>query len=413
VEDSLATLMASMKLSETTKRTYRDKVNLYLDYVKMRPDEFVRSVKANPRKFEQDFVKFIRKTGEKSGPSATSAFRYSLMKFLEINRVMGVNWSYIGEFVPRSKSAGQDRAPTVEEVRKIVDVADLRSKCVVLFLCSSGARIGALPALRWRDIEPVKRDDKEFAKVTVYRGESEEYITFITPECHVFLLRYRELREKVGEKVTDASYVFTTEANKEDFDQRGVRPVSVKTLKNMLGKQLRHLGMRSVISERAGYKSYEFRQAHGFRKFFKTRLEVTGVKSLAIETMMGHSTGVTRSYYKPTTDELAREYVKAIDSLTIAELKTRSNEEETKSTFKKQLLLVAGFKEEEVNKMDLSKTSDEDFQKMVRGKLLGGMENNGNHQKVVPLVEVDSYISEGWDFVAALPDDRAVMKLPS
>ena len=73
---------------------------------------------------------------------STTAFRDSVKKFLEINRMEEVKWGYVNEFVPGAKKAGQDRAPTLEEVRRVVDVSDLRTKCLVLFLCSSGSRIG-------------------------------------------------------------------------------------------------------------------------------------------------------------------------------------------------------------------------------------------------------------------------------
>ena len=57
---------------------------------------------------------------------------------------------------------------------------------------------------------------------------------------------------------------------------------------------------------------YEFQTDHGFRKWFKTRCEISGMKSINIEVLMGHSIGISDSYYKITEDELLREYLKAI-----------------------------------------------------------------------------------------------------
>lgn len=65
-----------------------------------------------------------------------------------------------------------------------------------------------------------------------------------------------------------------------------------------------------------------------------------------------------------------------------------------------------------MEKLDLSKTSDEEFQKMVREKLLGLMANNGSRQKAIRTAEVENYLRQGWEYVASLPDDRAVLKLP-
>ena len=49
----------------------------------------------------------------------------------------------------------------------------------------------------------------------------------------------------------------------------------------------------------------------------------------------------------------------------------------------------------------------------MREKLLGVMANNGSRQKVIHASEVERYISQGWEYVAALPNDRAILKLPS
>ena len=122
----------------------------------------------------------IHKCGSSS--STTMSFRDSVKRFLEINRVETVNWSYINEFVPSAKKAGQDRAPTSDEIRRMIDVSDLRMKCLVLFLCSSGARIGSVSYLRWRDVEEVGAGGEKFAKVTIYRGEPEQYVSFVVPE---------------------------------------------------------------------------------------------------------------------------------------------------------------------------------------------------------------------------------------
>ena len=99
------------------------------------------------------------------------------------------------------RKSGQDRAPTLKEIRKVVTVADLRTKCLILFLTSFGARIGSMEYLRWRDIQEVEFEGWKLAKVTIYRGEPEEYDTFVSPDCYEYLLKYREVRERVGEVI--------------------------------------------------------------------------------------------------------------------------------------------------------------------------------------------------------------------
>jgi len=73
---------------------------------------------------------------------------------------------------------------------------------------------------------------------------------------------------------------------------------------------------------------------------------------------------------------------------------------------------VTGFKQDEVDKMILSSMNDEDFQKMVRNKLLGVMANNGARQKVISVEDIERYIGEGWEFQSALPNNRVIVRAP-
>ena len=48
---------------------------------------------------------------------------------------------------------------------------------------------------------------------------------------------------------------------------------------------------------------YEFQTDHRLRKWFKTRCEISGMKSINIEILMGHSIGISDSYYNITGGE--------------------------------------------------------------------------------------------------------------
>jgi len=91
--------------------------------------------------------------------------------------------------------------------------------------------------------------------------------------------------------------------------------------------------------------------------------------------------------------------------------KAEIGEEKIKEAFKKQLLAVAGFKEEEIAKYDLASMTDEELHSLVRQRLLGVMANNGNRQRVIPLSDVEKYLGEGWEYVTALPNERAIVKI--
>jgi hypothetical protein len=295
-----------------------------------------------------------------------------------------------------------------------VDTADLRLRCLVLFLSSSGSRIGAIQYLKWRDLQEVEYDGRKFASVIVYNGEPERYVTFVTPEAYTHLLEYRKMRENIGERVTPESYVFVTLTNVDNFRPEAVKPISVSSMKNLLGRHLRKLGMRSVIHEGREYHSFDFKQAHGFRKFFKTRMEIKGVKPIITEMLMGHALGVSSSYMKPTEKELLEEYSKAIDELTIIKPRETVTPDMMLSTFNRQYLTMSGYSDEELNSLgDLSKLTPQQVQELVKQKQMQSLGLSGNHQKIVAMNEIENWVNQGWDFVSEIPDGRAIMRLPS
>jgi hypothetical protein len=63
-------------------------------------------------------------------------------------------------------------------------------------------------------------------------------------------------------------------------------------------------------------KRHEYKTAHGFRKFYKTRTEQM-MRPLNVEITLGHDIGLSGSYYKPTEKEVLEDYLKAVDLLTI------------------------------------------------------------------------------------------------
>lgn len=73
---------------------------------------------------------------------------------------------------------------------------------------------------------------------------------------------------------------------------------------------------------------------------------------------------------------------------------------------------MAGFKKEELEKLNLGEMTDEELQNAVRQRLVGMMTGNGSRQKVVPVQEVRSYIGQGYEYVASLPDGEAIVRVP-
>jgi hypothetical protein len=120
-----------------------------------------------------------------------------------------IQWKKITRGLPKGKRYADDRAPTLEEIHKIIEYPDRRMKPIVYTMASSGIRVGVWDHLKWNHISPiVSRDGKLVAaKINVYAGEDDEYITFITPEAYLSLQSWMTYRSACGEHLTKDSWV--------------------------------------------------------------------------------------------------------------------------------------------------------------------------------------------------------------
>jgi hypothetical protein len=93
-----------------------------------------------------------------------------------------------------------------------------------------------------------------------------------------------------------------------------------------------------------GQERYEFKTAHGFRKFFKTQAEQY-VKAANVEMLMRHDLGISKSYYKPQEKEVMDDYLKAVKNLRVQrndniQLEKEIDETAIKNSFKSICLWV-------------------------------------------------------------------------
>ena len=225
--------------------------------------------------------------------------------------------------MPSGRRASNDRAPTIEEIQKLVEYPDRRIKPIIFTMCSSGIRIGAWNHLQWKHVEPIKNALGEVvaAKLTIYPGDEEEYYTFITPEAFESLNDWMNFRTSYGEKISGESWLMrdiwqTTNIKHGAKLGLATYPKKLKSsgIERLIERALWEQGIRHPLS--LGTKRHEWKAAHGFRKFYKSRTEQV-MRPINVEITMGHDIGVSASYYKPTEQEVLQDYLKAIDILTI------------------------------------------------------------------------------------------------
>lgn len=121
----------------------------------------------------------------------TAATLYNFVKALKLFCEMSdvpIAWKKITRGLPKVRSFANDRAPTLEEIRKMTEYPDRRMKAIVYTMASSGIRLGAWDYLRWNDIEPVSKDGSCRFPFRSNRNIHRHYYVSNTYPCALYFL---------------------------------------------------------------------------------------------------------------------------------------------------------------------------------------------------------------------------------
>jgi hypothetical protein len=354
LEDPLANFLYALKAPET-KRQYPRRFKVFLDFLQLdgmfeeQTREFLIRARQNGRWVQDNFMRFIlfqkeRAKREEISESTISNYYKATKLFCEMND-LAIGWKKIARGLPVGRRAANDRAPTLEEIQKLVEYPDRRLKPIIYTMVSSGIRIGAWDYMLWKHVTPIQNEQGEViaAKLLVYPGDQEEYYTFVTPEAYIALKEWMDFRASYGEKISGESWLMRDlwQTSNMKYGAKFGLATSPKRLKSsaikrLIERALWEQGIRHILSP--GRNRHEWKAAHGYRKYYKSHAEQV-MRPINVETTMGHDIGVSKAYWKPVVREVMQDYLKAIDLLTIngdkrhfqnqiVELKERSKDSE-------------------------------------------------------------------------------------
>jgi integrase len=222
------------------------------------------------------YVIYLKKT---INPNTLRSYTACIKGFLDVND-MELRWKKIYRFFPKKIRRVGVRAYSTEDIQQmLVATTSLRIKALILFLSSTGCRVGSIPLLR---IKHLRNVDYGCKLVTMYEDEVEEYKTCLTPEAVIMLERYHNQRKNNGEIFTDDTLLFTSETHGRNSIGG---PIQTHTLQMMITRTLECAGLRE---DKNGVR-YNVMLCHGFRKRFNTLLKLnTQFNNNIIEKLMGH-----------------------------------------------------------------------------------------------------------------------------
>ena len=197
-------LRRGLSSSEHTLRTYVHGVAQFCRWAGREPDELICECKtsdglpdqkklAEHAKLLDDFIGSLQADG--LAPLTIASYVKSVKSLCRANG-MELRLPY------RLKRTikHEDRAPTPEELQRMIDLGNLRDKAIVSMLALGGFRIGTLARLKYRHVrEDLERDVVPMhvhVEAEITKGKYHSYDTFLGKEAAEYLKAYIGLRRR-------------------------------------------------------------------------------------------------------------------------------------------------------------------------------------------------------------------------
>ena len=307
--------------SKASKVTYRTVLRLYCEFTQMDTDRLIDLALQDPKAATEQVKVYLRHLKDRVEvkrdlqPASIALYFSTVKLFYSMNDVL-MNWKKLAKMLPEQTTL-EDRAYTREEINKMLTLADIREKVIVLLLATAGLRIGALPDLLVKHLSPIHSKKGEIiGRLTVYPNTPGEYFTFVTPECYGIIQQYMEFRQRNHEKVQEDAPLIRNKIRQGVPVNAGSRRNPKRLSTSSMSSIVYRLLIKSGIRELKDTRRYDVKADQGFRKFFNTICKKSGVDIMHKEMLMGHAIGLDDNYYRPEPDDLLPDYAKVIPSLT-------------------------------------------------------------------------------------------------
>ena len=377
---------------------------------------------------------FVTEMENKFSPNYISSILKGVKSWLAFNNkplIRKIRISDVG--IP--KSLKDERVPSQDELKRILQAGNPRERACCILMAHSGVRpetigdyhgrdgltIGDLPEMEIKNGEVSFKNIPTILNVRAEISKTKKsYKTFIGDEGCSYLKTYIEERILSGEKITKDS------------------PLIVPSKLKMRTGFIRTINISDIIRTPIRRAGFNFRP-YVLRAFYDTQLLIAeskiGLPRDYRVFWMGHAGTMEAKYTTEKVippdmlEDMREKYAKSLKFLQ-TENKGLSDEDKQsieKSLTSSVLMKIFGYSEDEAKKLaDL----DDDTQlrkelekkignatdpESVRRKAMqdaNEIRKRKNKQIMISADHVTEYFEQGFEFVASIGQDRAIMKLP-
>jgi integrase len=152
--------------SDITRKYYERRLRSFFDYVQFeieikdmekRCNDFVEYSRSNIGWMLNQIIRFLHFQRQRvENEQITAATLKNFVKSLKVfcyGSDLDIPWKKVTRGLPKGRQAANDRAPTIEEIRKLTEYPDRRIKPIIYTMVSSGIRLGAWDYLQWKQYD--------------------------------------------------------------------------------------------------------------------------------------------------------------------------------------------------------------------------------------------------------------------
>jgi len=285
--------------NKNTKRQYLSAMRLFKKNLEI--EDLGKYIKSEPDA-ATDIRRFIVSMEDKPKKSLLT-YTTILKVFYQDNGVVldDNKWKKLRRrgFIPKhARAETRDKKPTIQQLKKILNYMDVKGRSMVLFLLSSGARIGETLQLQHEDFNLEADPPRAFIRGEYTKGGVGQRTVYFSYEARDAIKDWVKIKAKTGKR--DGS----------THEDERVFSWGLFTARDMWNRAIAKVGI-DFKDKKTGRRIYHL---HSLRKFFRTKI---GLDLDVTHALMGHVEYLDESYLRQDGEEIAEAYLEAMPNVSV------------------------------------------------------------------------------------------------
>ncbi|MCD4821074.1 MAG: tyrosine-type recombinase/integrase [Methanococcoides sp.] len=326
---------------ESTRKSYLQSMIKYLDFTGLTPTELLdeaneeeENLPKNRRSLKKYFSGFKAilkdggeyQNGKTQKPLAEKSIKTHIAVIKSFYNANEITLPFIKKSTARRIKENDDR-PTKEQLSKVLELADIKMKAIILIGTSSGLAMADILNLKVKDIRDV--DENDITTMRLQRQKTGvDFISFFSPQATRAIKSYLEYRNGYGTSINDDvrnawhnkhkvnsenDYLFINDSIPDSYlasKNEEVRKIARNTFLGLFNR----LSNKASLSTEKG--TFNVIRSHNMRKYFYTAMMLDDANNYLIDFFAGKTIPEDKeTYFKASVEETKKLYLSHVNVL--------------------------------------------------------------------------------------------------